>query len=467
MNIKDLTLKKVAVLGIGIEGLALAKFLLNNNINVDILDKQNQDELYKSTLGNEIKTIFQNNKCQKILGSNYLEGLNKYDIVFRSPGIKYLTPEIQEAKLNGTEISSQIKLFFDLCPAKIIGVTGTKGKGTTSSLIYEILKNKYKVFLAGNIGLPAITLLDQITSNDYVVLELSSFQLQDLHKSPHIAVVTNLTQDHLDYHREINEYKDAKKSIFYYQNSDDYLIINHTIEKSYYQQAKSQVKIISRSDCLDCAAKVKLYDQYNGEVFLLKYGKELKICDSKELLIAGIHNLENIAFASLVSNILNVNSEIIRDVVVKFKGLPHRLEYVGEVKGAKIFNDSFATNPEPTIAAINSFSQNKILILGGSSKNAVFKSLCEKIVSSNVIKIILIGNEANRLNEALIKEKFKGKIILAHKNLKYALEKALDNINVGDLILFSPACASFDMFKNYKDRGEKFKSLVRIIQNNG
>lgn len=467
MNLNDLASKKVAVLGIGVEGIAVAEYLLSKGASIDVLDKKDQDELYGSSLGREIMTLFKNEKCRTVLGDNYLNNLNKYDIVFRSPGIKYLTPEIQEAKLNGTEISSQIKLFFDLCPAKIIGVTGTKGKGTTSTLIYEILKNKYKVFLAGNIGLPAITLLNQIDNNDYVVLELSSFQLQDLHKSPHIAVITNLTQDHLDYHSGLDEYKNAKKSIFAHQEKNDYLIVNNSVEKSYYSEAKSQIKIVSSSSNIGIAAGVELFDQYSGEAFLTKNDYKLKICNSGELSLVGIHNLENIAAASLTADILGVGIDAIRKSVVKFKGLPHRLEYIGDIEGIKIYNDSFATNPAPTIAAIDSFSQDKVLILGGSSKNADFKPLCEKIIKNNVIKIILIGNEASRLNEALIQESYRGEIFLAGNDLKFAIKKAIENCNEQSVLLFSPACASFDMFKDYKDRGEQFKKLVWDMQNNG
>ncbi len=463
MDLKYLTSKKVAILGMGIEGIALAKYLIGKTASITLLDRRSKEELIRECADGTINELFDRADYLNIFGENYLDNLDQYDVIFRTPGIKYLLPEIQKAKEKGVEISSQIKLFFDLCPAKIIGVTGTKGKGTTASLIYEMLKEKYKVYLAGNIGLPAVSLLDGIKSEDVVILELSSFQLQDLHTSPHIAVITNLEQDHLDYHQNLEEYIEAKKNIFIYQKKSDYLILNDKIDSSYYSGAKAHIKKVSLSKNSSSEAVISLTDRYFGEVFLNGDKEKLKICDSKEISLVGIHNLENIASASLVADTMEVDIEKIRDAAKRFKGLPHRLEYVANKKGIEIYNDSFATNPEPTIAAINSFPQVKVLILGGSSKNADFGKLANVVAQNNIKKVILIGNEAERINNFFQDADYKGEIVFSGNDLNQAINDAISTPEPGSVLLFSPACASFDMFKNYKERGEKFKEIVHSI----
>ncbi|MCL5410884.1 MAG: UDP-N-acetylmuramoyl-L-alanine--D-glutamate ligase, partial [Patescibacteria group bacterium] len=416
------------------------------------------------------------------------DNLSNFDIVFRSPGISLNHPKLKEARDSGVIISSQIKLFFKLCPATIIGVTGTKGKGTTSSLIYEIVKKNLKflisnlksnpndqmtngkindkwemkndklsqVYLAGNIGYPAITLIPKLKSDDIVILELSSFQLMDMDKSPHIAIVTNLSVDHLDYHEDEDEYQFAKINILKFQDNDDYAVLNSDSTFGLdilNREVKSKIKYFSHTENKDATVK-------NDQVILDPKNRSITICDKKDIKLFGRHNLENIAAASIVADILGITPKVTSEVASQFKGLPHRLELVQEINGVKYINDSYATNPEPTIAAINSFPENKILILGGSSKGANFDDLSQIISKSNVSTVSLIGVEGQKIKNSLLKNGFKGKIISGGDSINEIVSNAKRLAKPGDVVIFSPACASFDMFKNYKDRGEKFKTEV-------
>ena len=479
--------KRVAILGIGTEGLALADFLVDKT-SLTILDKLSVEEILERLEGEEkerFEKIYQDHSIKKIFGTEYLNSLNDFDIIFRSPGIPF-NEKIKEAKRSGVLISSQIKLFFELCPCKIIGVTGTKGKGTTASLISEILKKKFQksndklqiktqitnfknqddhqppttnyptnIYLAGNIGYPAITLIPDLKEDDVVILELSSFQLMDLDRSPHIAVVTNLGVDHLDYHRDIEEYQNAKLSILNFQTEDDFAVLNtdSTFAASLLDIAKAKKKFFSRTKEADASVTK------NG-VVLDPNGRNIKICDQGEIKLFGVHNLENIAAAALTADILNIDPEIIREVARDFIGLPHRLEFIAEINGVKYINDSYATNPDPTIAAINSFSQPKILILGGSSKGADFTELANRICRSNVRSVVLIGVEAKKIKSALIEADYKGDIIEGAEDIGSIITQAKEKANFGDVVILSPACASFGMFKNYKERGERFKAAV-------
>lgn len=464
--------KKVAVLGMGIEGLALVDFLLDKACKITILDRSSEVELLEKLSGEEktkFDQIIKNNNIDKVLGDDYMENLGPFDIIFRSPGISYYNSKIQDAKKSGTLISSQIKLFFDLCPCKIIGVTGTKGKGTTASLIYEILKknkeeqpnSQQNIYLAGNIGYPAITLIPKLKNDDVVILELSSFQLMDLEKSPHVAVVTNLSVDHLDYHRDVEEYRGAKESIVKYQDKKDFAILNRnsTFNSSVLELIKSSIKYFPNQNKDDAIIS-------NNSVILDPENRNIKICDKSGIELFGNHNLENIAAAVLASDLLRINTETIKKVVSGFKGLPHRIEFVNTISGVKFVNDSFATNPEPTMAAIASFVENKILILGGSKKGANFSSLAQKICNSNIKGVVLIGDESKSIEQALIASSYSGIIKKGLSDIDKIVGAAFEIASKGDVVILSPACASFGLFKNYKDRGEKFKDAVLKLKIN-
>ena len=430
--------KRIAVIGLGIEGLSSVKFLKKKGSKVTVLDKKQ--------------------------GKDYLKNLDRYDLVVRSPGVKL---ELLEKYVSRDKITSQIKLFFDLCPCPIIGVTGTKGKGTTSSLIYEMLrKQDFDAYLGGNIGKPPLEFLDKLNPQSIVVLELSSFQLQDLTKSPHIAIMLMTTSEHLDYHKDTHEYVNSKRNVLRFQNSSDIVIVNkdypasnesdiHTTGKVY----KVSRENVAQDGCYVEDGKIKARTTFGKNKT-----RVLEIIKTGEILLPGKHNLENVCAAVMAAILLGVSKENIIAVLRIFRGLEHRLELVGKVSGVRFYDDSFSTIPETTIAAIGAFKDPEILILGGSSKNSDFKELGEVISSSNNIKAIIgIGAEWPRIQQQLTINNSQLTIIEGLKNMGEVVQKAVSISEPGDVVLLSPACASFDMFKNYKDRGDKFKKEVRKL----
>lgn len=402
--------KNIAILGLGEEGQDVLTWLKSNSLNcrIKVFDK--------------ITTV----------------DLSGFDIVFRSPGFWRLSLMLKKAAAAGVMITSATKLFFNLCPCPIIGVTGTKGKGTTASLITRILtKSGQSVYLAGNIGKPMLQLLSKLKVTDLVCLELSSFQLQDLTKSPHIAVVLNITSEHLDVHQTTAEYRQAKANILKHQTSSDHAIIN-----SDYQTTKSMTALTK--------AKVSFFSRHDLSL------------DHRRIQLRGEHNLENIAAAIAVAKLVGVNNKIIMPAVYSFKGLEHRLELVREVKGVKYYNDSFSTTPETAIAAIKSFKEPEILILGGSDKGSDYTKLGQTINSRRNLKaIILIGKMGPVIRRSI--HNFSGQIIFNGKTMIQIIKQAKLLAKSGDVVVLSPACASFDMFLNYKDRGNQFKAYVKKL----
>jgi len=483
--------KKIAILGFGVENQALAEWLIDHDVkNITICDKNEKLKVESEKLKVKVDSL----KFQ--FGERYFEGLEEFDVVFRTPGLSVETKELIEAKENGVEISSQIKLFFDLCPAKIIGVTGTKGKGTTASLIFSILKrnfqfpisnfqsnskfqnskslkamptgrqtnsqqlNSSKIYLAGNIGNAPIEFVDKLTKNDIVVLELSSFQLEDIKKSPNIAVVLDIKEDHLNYHGTREKYVEAKKNIVRFQKENDVAVVNLDYLTSFEFAALSGTKNIYYF------SRVKSVDQGvfidEGDVVLRDKDKDEIICKTKEIALRGEHNLENIAAAIAASYLAGADIETKRKTVKEFKGLEHRLEFICEKNKVKFYNDSFSTTPDTAIAAIKSFSEPIILIVGGSEKGADYGELAEVIANSSVKAIIAIGVTGKRIAEELRIKNKELCIIEGCKNMQEIMEAVRKEAKFGDVVLLSPASASFGMFKNYKDRGKQFKEELRI-----
>lgn len=426
--------KKIAVIGFGIEGKDAIRFMLGKGAEVTLFDKKEEGEL-------DFSGVDKNN-ISLSLGENYLAGsLNNFDYVLRSPGVYRYMPEIIEAEENGAIITSAIKIFFEECPGKIIGVTGTKGKGTTSTLINEILKIGGKeVYLTGNIGKPSLELLPKLHKDSWIVMEMSSFQLIDMTASPHIAVILNITEDHMDWHKDREEYVNAKRNIVKFQSESDWAVINeeYKTSKSFAEDAKGQIIFFS---------KQKLEQKYQ-----------------ENLLLRGKHNLENIAAAVEASKIVGIPDDKILNAISLFKGLEHRLELVGEVDGVTFYNDSFATGPQPTIAAINSFTEDETLILGGSDKGLDYQELGNIISNkANVKNVILIGQIRSQ-----IKMNLQGDTLriydLGESSMNEIVKKAFEVTPKGGVVILSPAAASFDMFKNYKDRGNQFKSALESLK---
>ncbi len=449
------TNKKIGILGLGKEGISAAKYFQNKN-EIILLEDKKEKQIEPKIL-EEIYSV----KSENFFTGNFPNV--KFDFLIRSPGVRPDHPYLQAQAKKNVKVTSVTALFFDLCPCPIIGVTGTKGKGTTATLIYELLKTQSKnVYLAGNIGVPAIEILPKLNVESQVILELSSFQLMDLKKSPHIAVILMVTSEHLDWHKTNDEYLIAKYSICAYQKSNDYKIVNSDFENSKTIGEKGSGKLLFFS------TRIKTNGLYldHGKIVSALNGCPKELINIKEILLPGLHNIQNVLAAATVAKILNISDENIKKVLKSFKGLKHRMQLVGHVSGVKYYNDSFSTTPETTIAAIDSFTEPKILILGGSSKKSDFSGLAKKIIDNKTIKaLLLIGKEAMKIEETIKKGgKFNGTIIRNLSSMEEIVSNSSKIANKGDIVILSPACASFDMFKNYEDRGNQFIKEVAIIQ---
>ena len=486
--ITDWKNQQVAILGLGVEGLSTAAFLKDKGARLVILDRKPQEELPQ-----EMTSQLEELGATFICGPEYLTSLSSFDIVIRSPGVPFSHEKIQEALLKGVIVTSHTKLFFDLCPCPIIGVTGTKGKGTTATLIFEMLKKADKdVHLGGNIGTPPLSFLDKLTKDSLVVLELSSFQLADLNTSPHVAVMLMVTSEHLDYHKDTAEYIDAKRNILRFQHPSDFAILNRDYPASNESDIHTdgQVLWVSREREVSEGCFVKdnaVWIRLRGPVAPSSHPtssaiglwaldrtpsgratpsgdiSEQKIIDIKDILLPGKHNLENVCAAVLSATLAGVGREDIVSVLKAFAGLEHRLQLVKTVKGVRYFDDSFSTTPETAIAAIEAFKEPEILILGGSSKGSDFTELGRVIREAENIKAIIgIGDEWLTIKEAIGEQKL-GVAIEGATNMSQVVLAAARIAAPGDVVLLSPACASFGMFQNYKDRGNQFQNEVEKL----
>jgi len=452
----DFKNKKIAILGFGIEGQSIADYLIGKADNIVVLDEKNRTDFDL-----EVLKSYESRGIEFRWGK--IEDLRDFDMVVRSPGVNPASKFILDAKHSGVTITSATKLFFDLCPAEIIGVTGTKGKGTTSTLIYEMLKESGEdTYLGGNIGTPPLSFLESLDKDSKVVLELSSFQLIDMEKSPHVAIMLMTTSEHLDYHKDVYEYIEAKRNIFRAQTADDFAIVNQDYP------ASNESDIVTEAKLFKVSRENKIFSEgcfvVKDELILKINGVEKNIIKIDEIALPGKHNLENAAAAVMTAVLAGVDLPTIKHVLKTFKGLPHRIEYVATVRGVSYYDDSFSTTPETAIAAIESFSEPKILLLGGSSKNSDFTELGEVISNSDSIKAIIgIGEEWSRINAEIKNQISNIKIIENCKNMKEIVQRAHEIAERGDVVLLSPACASFDMFENYKERGNEFKEEVNKL----
>lgn len=454
--------KHIAIVGLSVEGIDSAEFFKQQQADITFCDRRTKSELGKTfTKLSGISTHFQ-------LGPGYLSGLHRFDYIVRTPGMSPRTPELIDAQKKGSIVTSLTKLFFAHCPSPIIGVTGTKGKGTTATLIHNILETGGKrVWLGGNVGIPLLSRVRDMKRTDIVILELSSFQLEDLTQSPHIAVVLKITQEHLanfdpmatNYHESRESYVKAKEPIVRYQDESDFVVYNKddVTSSSFVTLAKSHAFSFSRiNQSSDCFVK--------DDTVILRW-KETNhvICKSADIHLLGAHNLENIAAAALAGVLSGVTVPHIRSAVFSFKGLEHRLELVRVKGGVSYYNDSFSTVPETTIAAIESFRTPLILIVGGSEKGSDFTQLGKVIARSLVRTLLAIGAMSERITESARSAGFGGEIITDLTSMHDIVKVAKHKAHSGDIVLLSPACASFDMFPNYKERGLQFKKEVMAI----
>ncbi len=456
--------KNVALAGIGISNIPAAKYLLELGAFVTILDK-------KEVLGNECN-ILKHLNVNFILGKDYLNNLEKYDVILRSPGIKPFLMEFEKARSAGVKITSEIELLMELCPCKIVGITGSDGKTTTTTLVSKFLEQaSYKVWLGGNIGFPLFSKIDEMREEDIVVLELSSFQLMTMKKSPNISVITNISPNHLDYHRDFNEYINAKANIFNFQKNCDVIVLNKDN-----QYTKRYLEYISNKKIENEVRFFSVVEEPKNAVFLKNgyivsnfKGKEEIISKIEDVKLVGIHNLANICAASSAVLPL-VSIEDIKKVVTTLKGVEHRMELVRQRNGVKWYNDSIGTSPTRTIAGLVAFNQKVILIAGGYDKNIPYDDIGKYIIDK-VSVLILLGKTAPKIKEAVLNEAKKQKLtsnqicdIIDMNSLEECVHYASGIAKQGDIVVMSPASASFDMYKNFEERGDHFKKLVNDLK---
>lgn len=437
--------KSVAVIGIGISNTPLIKYLVSLGAKVSAHDKKSEEKL--GDVASELKAL----GVELFLGENYLEKLSS-DIIFKTPGMRYDTPELLKAEKSGSIITSEMEVFFEICPANIIAVTGSDGKTTTTTLIHTMLKEAgFVSHLGGNIGTPLMTKAEEMCATDYAVLELSSFQLHTMKKSPHIAVITNITPNHLDWHTDYNEYIDAKKNIMLYQSEDDILVTNLKNDQTRKISESTKGKLRSFSSSGDALVHLE-----NGVIY---YGDE-EVLNIKNIKIPGHHNVENyMAAIAAVYDI--VGKDIIEKVAREFGGVPHRIELVRTIDGVRYYNSSIDSSPNRTINTLNVFSEPVVLIAGGKDKGIPYDEIGEPI-ANHVKTLILIGATSKVIDEAVKKTK-KNVPTFFVDTYKEAVELAKKSATSGDVVLLSSASTSFDMFNNFEERGNLFKELVNKL----
>lgn len=436
--------KKIAVLGLGVSNRPLVRLLLEYGCNVVGCDRTPREKLDAEVL--ELEAM----GCRLHVGDGYLDDVEA-DILFRTPGMHPNSPAIETLRSRGAEVTSEMEAFFEVCPCPIIGVTGSDGKTTTTTLISEMLKAEGKtVWLGGNIGTPLLPLTRQMKETDLAVVELSSFQLMDMKRSPQRAVVTNLAPNHLDIHKDMQEYVDAKKNIFRYQDGSGLLVLNADNDITAAFRGNGTTRFFSRKGM----AYVCIEDGV-----ICRNGKP--ILPTKDILIPGVHNIENYMAAITVVEGL-VSDETIRHVAKTFGGVEHRIELVRELHGVKYYNDSIASSPSRTIAGLHSFKQKVILIAGGYDKHIPFDVLGPEICV-HVKTLVLCGATADKIRAAVenAPEYRKGAPeILEANDLCEAVALCRKAAQPGDIVTLSPACAAFDQFKNFAVRGRAYKELV-------
>lgn len=428
----------IAIVGYDLEGRSSYEYFSQLGHHITICDQKTDIDIPSG--------------ADSALGETYLDDLDRFDLIVRTAGLHPQTILDKNPSVS-TKLTTQINTFFHACPTKnIIGVTGTKGKGTTSTLITKMLEATGKhVYLGGNIGVPPLTFLDKLKEDSWVVLELSSFQLIDLQYAPHIAVCLMVVPEHLNWHEDMDEYVGAKSRMFALQTNQDIAIpfANNDLSLTIAGTGNAQqIPYFAEPGAHIADGNIVIDDQI--------------ICPTDDLKLLGAHNWQNVCAA--VTAVWQVTHEVkaMRKVLTSFSGLEHRLEFVKELDGIKYYDDSFGTTPETAAVAIQSFTEPKVVILGGSDKGAAFDGLAQVVKDSHVRHVVIIGDTGPKIIEALQKVGFSD-ISLGGKTMESTLQTCREHAQSGDVVLLSTGCASFGMFKDYKDRGNQFKQLVQAL----
>ncbi len=451
--LNEMASKRVAIIGMGVSNTPLIRLLLDAGADVLVCDrkKEQKPELIKE---------FKESGARFNLGDGYLEGICDSNIIFKTPGIRYDIPELSAARERGAVVTTEMEQFFKVCPCTSIGVTGSDGKTTTTTVIGELLKRSGKrCFVGGNIGVPLLSEAGNMQEDDVAVVELSSFQLMDIKSGPDISVITNITPNHLDVHKSMEEYIKAKKQIYAF--SEDAVVLNYD---------NLITRGISDELCrraVRFSSKVMLENGYcleNGKIVLRRGGISEPILNVSDIRIPGMHNVENYMAAIAATSGL-VSCEDIIDTARQFPGVPHRMELIREKDGVRYYNDSIASSPTRTIAGLRAFDQKVILIAGGYDKNIPFGELGEA-APKYVKKLILVGATADKIESAVrsAADFDEDKLpIFSCDTFEGAIRCAESVAEKGDIVTLSPACASFDMFENFAARGERFRELVNRL----
>lgn len=444
----DFNNKKVCVIGMGVSNTPLVEWLLAHGAIVTARDKKDYDDL------NDKAKALIDSGVKLISGEDYLADIED-DYIFRTPGLRYDAPELAAAVEKGSILTSEMELFFELCPAHIVAVTGSDGKTTTTTLISKLLESAGKVYVGGNIGAPLLPFVEEMTEDDWAVLELSSFQLHTMKRSPDIAVVTNLSPNHLDYHRGMEEYVEAKKNIFLHQKPGAKLVLNmnNEITRSFESEAADGCEVLFFADEAGvCERDGAIW--YKGE----------RVLEISDILLPGHHNVENY-MAAIAATYPIVGAEPIVKLARTFGGVEHRLEFVREKDGVRFYNSSIDSSPTRTTAALSAFKEKVIVILGGYDKQIPFeplaKPLCEHCKTA-----VLCGATAKKIRDAVENsDEYKSAPfeMIDADDFEDAVRKAAEMASAGDNVVLSPACASFDAFPNFMVRGNRFKEIVRSL----
>ena len=452
-QIKD---KKIAMCGIGVSHTQLIMDFLKSGARVYACDRRSREQI------GEAADMIEAAGGVLRLGDDYLKNL-EVDMIFRTPGMSFNLPELLDARKKGIAVTSEMEVFFELCPATIFAVTGSDGKTTTTTLIAEMLKAEGKnVYIGGNIGRPLLPEIAKITPEDYVVVELSSFQLISMRKGPDVAVVTNVAPNHLDVHKDMDEYVSAKRNVLLHQNAFSRTILNRDdeISKGFDEHVRGQLMRFSMKESVKNGA----WYGKDGYLYMSYRGMKVPIMHRDDIALMGDHNVANyLAAISAVWGYVGIDN--IKRVAAEFTGVDHRLQLVRELDGVKYYNDSIATSPTRTLAALAAFSEgNVVLLAGGYDKHIPFEPMSDEIIKK-VKLLILTGPTADAIEKAVIEnENYKGMPeIIKSKDLEESVAIARERAFSGDIVSLSPACASFDAYPNFAARGNHFKELVKNL----